>query len=97
MIRHIVLMSLRADAPPTAAQQIVEALRELPEKVPSLRDYQVGTDLGWGPGNATLAATAVFDDQAGYLEYRDHPAHREIIEKYIEPVRESRTAIQLEF
>jgi len=96
MIRHIVLVHLRPDAPADAAQQIVDALRDLPQKVPSIRDYQVGIDLGWGPDNATVAATAVFDDEAGYLEYRDHPAHREVIEKYIAPVRQSRAGIQFE-
>jgi hypothetical protein len=43
-----------------------------------------------------VAATATFDDVAGYLEYRDHPAHRGVIEQLIDPVRESRTAIQFE-
>ena len=53
-------------------------------------------DLAIAPGNATIAATAVFDDEAGYLEYRDHPAHRAVIQDHIDPVRESRAAIQFE-
>jgi len=96
MIRHIVLLTLRADAPPDAANAIVEALRGLPGVIPSIRDYQAGVDLGISSGNATVAATAVFDDEAGYAEYRDHPAHRAIIEQRIDPVRESRAAIQFE-
>jgi hypothetical protein len=96
MIRHIVLLTLRSDAPPGAAPAIVEALRGLPAVVPSIRDYQAGVDLGIGPGNATVAATATFDDAAGYLEYRDHPEHRAVIERYITPFRESRASIQYE-
>jgi hypothetical protein len=96
MIRHIVLLTLRSDAPPDAAGTIVEALRGLIGVVPSIRDYQAGVDLAIVPGNATVAATATFDDGAGYLEYRDHPAHRAVIERYIDPVRESRAAIQFE-
>jgi hypothetical protein len=96
MIRHIVLLTLRSDAPPEAAAAIVEALRGLTAEIPSIRDYQAGTDLGLGPGNASVAATATFDDDAGYLEYRDHPAHRAVIERYIDPVRESRASIQFE-
>jgi hypothetical protein len=94
MIRHIVLMTLRPDADPAAAQEIVEALRGLPAVIPAIRDYQAGVDLGISSGNATVAATSTFDDEAGYLEYRDHPAHREVIERLIDPVRESRAAIQ---
>jgi len=96
MIRHIVLLTLRSDAPPDAARSIVEALRGLTGVVPSIRGYQAGVDLGIGAGNATVAATATFDDEAGYLEYRDHPAHRAVIERHIDPVRESRAAIQFE-
>jgi len=96
MIRHIVLMTLRSDAPLDAADAIVEALRRLPGQIPAIREYQAGVDLGMAPGNATVAATAVFDDEDGYVEYRDHPAHRAVIEQRIDPVRESRAAIQIE-
>ena len=74
----------------------MEALRGLIGVVPSIRDYQAGVDLAIVPGNATVAATATFDDGVGYLEYRDHPAHRAVIERYIDPVRESRATIQFE-
>ena len=96
MLRHIVILTLRSDAPPEAAGTIVEALRGLTSVVPSIREYEAGVDLGIVPGNATVAATATFDDAAGYLEYRDHPAHRAVIERDIDPVRESRAAIQFE-
>ncbi len=96
MIRHIVLITLRSDAPAHAAGDIVEALRRLASTIPSIREYQAGVDLGLVTGNATVAATATFDDAAAYLEYRDHPAHRAVIEQYIDPVRESRSAIQFE-
>jgi len=96
MIRHIVLLTLRSDASLNAADSIVEALKGLPGVIPSIRDYEAGVDLGIAHGNATVAATSTFDDEAGYLEYRDHPAHRAIIERYIDPVRESRAAIQFE-
>jgi hypothetical protein len=96
MIRHIVLLTLKPDAPAEAATTIAEALRGLVGVVPSILEYQAGVDLGLVPGNATVAATATFDDEAGYLEYRDHPAHRAVIQKYIDPVRESRAGIQFE-
>ena len=96
MIRHIVLLTLRPDAPPEAAGTIVEALRGLTSVVPSIRDYQIGVDRGMASGNATVAATATFDDEADFLQYRDHPEHRAVIERYIDPVRESRAAVQFQ-
>ena len=59
MIRHIVLLTLRSDAPPDAADTIVGALRALTGVVPSIREYQAGVDLGIVDGNATVAATGV--------------------------------------
>lgn len=96
MIRHIVLLTLKKDAPPEAAANIVEQLRRLPRSIPSIREYQAGVDVGIVAGNATVAATALFDDHDGYLRYRDHPAHRAVIEQYVDPVREGRASIQFE-
>jgi len=96
MIRHIVLLTLKPDAPDDAPATIVAALRGLVGVVPSIRGYQAGVDLQIVPGNATIAATATFDDASGYLQYRDHPAHRAVIAELIDPVRESRASIQFE-
>ena len=96
MLRHIVLLTLRDDTPPEAVSAIVDALAALPAQIPSIRSYEVGADIGVNPGNATVAATALFDDVAGYLEYRDHPAHVKVIDELIAPVRIARSAVQFE-
>jgi hypothetical protein len=95
MLRHIVLMTLKADAPPETATTIAEALRTLPAQIPSIRGYEVGVDLGLSPGNATIGVVARFEDEAGFREYQDHPAHLAVIDTLIRPVREDRTAIQV--
>lgn len=41
--------------------------------------------------------TADFDNVAGYLAYRDHPRHREIVANYIAPIRAEGAAVQYEF
>ena len=48
------------------------------------------------PGNADFAVVADFDDAAGYLVYRDDPAHRRIIAEYLRPILASRAAVQFE-
>jgi hypothetical protein len=93
VIRHVVLLTIDPSAP-TAPQVIVEALRELPAAIPELRSYEVGVDLGLADGNATVAVVADFDDVDGYTTYRDHPAHRAVIEELISPVLVARTAVQ---
>jgi Stress responsive A/B Barrel Domain len=96
MLRHTVLLTLSTDPASEPTKAILEALRKLPAQVSSIREYEVGADLGLNEGNATIAVVAGFDDEKGYLEYRDHPAHRAVIDELITPVRTGRSAIQFE-
>jgi Stress responsive A/B Barrel Domain len=96
MLRHTVLLTLKTDPGSETTAAIVEALQKLPAQIPSIREYEVGADLGLNEGNATIAVVARFDDEKGYIEYRDHPAHRAVIDELITPVRQARTAIQFE-
>jgi hypothetical protein len=36
-------------------------------------------------------------EAAGYVSYRDHPRHQEIVAKYIAPIRAKGVAVQFEF
>jgi hypothetical protein len=96
MLRHTVLLTLSTEPASETTRTIIEALRKLPAQIPSIREYEVGTDLGLNEGNATIAVVARFDDEKGYVEYRDHPAHRAVIDELISPVRQGRSAIQFE-
>jgi hypothetical protein len=96
MLRHTVLLTLSTEPSSETTRTIIEALRKLPARIPSIREYEVGADLGLNEGNATIAVVARFDDEKGYVEYRDHPAHRAVIDELISPVRRGRAAIQFE-
>jgi Stress responsive A/B Barrel Domain len=60
------------------------------------RSYNVGADAGSVPGNADFAVVGDFEDAASYLAYRNHPAHRAVIEQTIQPIIAARPAIQYE-
>lgn len=97
MFRHVVLLRFRPDdsgSVDATVRAVTEALAVLPSQIAALRSYEVGTDLGLAADNAHLAVVADFDDEAGYVAYRDHPAHRAVIEDLILPALESRTAAQ---
>ncbi len=96
MIRHGVLLEFRASTPDAHLEQVVKRLRELPEQIPSVRGYTVGRDVGLADDNAQLAVSGDFDDVDGYLVYRDHPAHRAVIEELILPHLQTRSAVQFE-
>ncbi len=94
MLRHVVLLRLDDGADAAMVERIADALRALPDSVPSIRDYCVGVDQGLAEGNAQLSVVALFDDEAGYAEYRDHPDHVAIIDRHIRPVLAGRMATQ---
>ncbi len=58
-----------------------------------LRAYHAGPDAGLVEGNFDYAVVADFEDAESYLAYRDHPAHRAVIEQTITPIRQ-RVSVQ---
>lgn len=89
--RHVVLLTLDDSCD---VDGVVDALRELPGRIPELRSYVVGRDAGLAPGNATVAVVADFDDEAGFVTYRDHPEHQRVIAERITPHLVARSSVQ---
>lgn len=96
MFRHVVMFTWSEDATEAAKAAVVAGLTHLPDEVGSIRDYRFGADAGVNESNHDFAVVADFDDVAGYLEYRDHPAHRRLIEEHIAPILATRSAVQYE-
>lgn len=95
-IRHLVTLTFHDDTTDAQVDEIVAALRALPEAIPELRRYVVGTDVGRSTGNASMAIVADFDSWAGYEAYRDHPQHVAAATDLILPVLAGRGAVQHE-
>jgi hypothetical protein len=97
MFRHIVLFAWNQEATEEQKAEAAAQVASLPALVPTIRAFAFGADAGINSGNYDFAVTADFDDVAGYLAYRDDPRHREIVAKYLSPIRAERAAIQYEF
>ena len=98
MIRHIVLFGWKPEATEEQRQRVATELAKLPSIVPSVRAFASGPDAGLGRAdNFDFAVSADFEDEAGYLAYRDDPGHRDIVQRYILPITAQRAAVQLEF
>ncbi len=94
MIRHVVLLSWTTEATGEQNQRVASELRQLVPQLTGLRAYHVGPDAGLTEGNFDFAVIADFDDAESYRAYRDHPAHRAIIEQFITPVLQDRASVQ---
>src|ERR1700752_943167 len=97
MIRHTVLFKWAADATDEQKKAAATEVAKLPSIVPSVRAFASGPDAGLNQGNFDFAVTADFDDEDGYVAYRDDPGHREVVQRYITPILDRRAAVQFEF
>jgi hypothetical protein len=96
VIRHIALLTFVDGAPDEQIDAIQSALSKLPGRLPRLRSYVIGRDLGINEGNASFAVVADFDNVDDYVVYRDDPVHRRIISELITPILASRAGAQYE-
>jgi hypothetical protein len=96
VIRHIVLLTFVEEATDAQIQAVGDALSQLPARLPEVRAYVIGRDLGINPGNASFAVAADFEDADGYIAYRDDAEHKRIIAELITPILAARTAVQYE-
>jgi hypothetical protein len=96
MFRHVVLFRWTPEVTAEQRAAVTSALRALPGAIPSIRAYHVGDDAGVNDGNHDYAVVADFDDVAGYVAYRDHPAHGAVIVEHIAPILAERAAVQYE-
>jgi len=95
LIRHTVVFRFAEGTPAERVQAIREALMGLPGRVPEVRSFSCGGDLGLREGNADFAIVAEFDDEDGWRAYQDDPEHQRIIRELIAPVTEQRLAAQI--
>lgn len=96
MIRHVVLFSWKPEATAEQVKALGAELAKMPTAIGAIRAYKFGPDLGINPANSDYVVVADFDDAAGYVSYRDDPAHRELVARYVTPILASRAAIQFE-
>jgi hypothetical protein len=94
MIRHVVLFAWIPEATDKQKHQVAEELGALPPLLTGLRSFHAGPDAGIIEGNFDFAVVADFEDTESYLAYRNHPAHRAVVDQVISPVTKDRVAVQ---
>ncbi|MGD0561153.1 MAG: Dabb family protein [Streptosporangiaceae bacterium] len=97
MFRHSVLFAWKPEATPEQKKEAASRIASLPSLLPTVRAFAAGPDAGVNADSFDYAVTVDFDDEAGYLSYRDDPQHREIVAKYIAPITAERAAVQYQF
>jgi quinol monooxygenase YgiN len=81
VLRHLVLLRFKADAPVEGVAGIERAFVALREQIDGVRDLEWGTDVspeGLAKG-FTHAFLLTFDDAAARDAYLPHPAHQAFV------------------
>lgn len=94
--RHVALFKWVEGTTTGQQDEVAAKLGELPGLIPEIKGYDLGVNAGVNPGAYDFALVADFADLDGYLAYRDHPAHRAVVDDYIAPITAERASIQYE-
>ncbi|MFI0450687.1 Dabb family protein [Actinomadura sp. 6N118] len=94
--RHVVMFKWAAGTTTGQQDEVATRLTGLTGVIPEIALLSVGADAGVNQGNHDFVVVADFADQDAYVAYRDHPAHRAVIDEYIKPILAERAAIQYE-
>jgi hypothetical protein len=97
VLRHVVMVRLAQDMTDARKEALRAGLGRLPEVIPEIRSFRFGEDAGLNEGNFDFVVTADFDDADGYLAYRDHPDHKQLVAELMGPFVTKRAAVQFEW
>jgi hypothetical protein len=82
MLRHVVMFEFKAASSEKDIQNVVDAFRALPDKIPQIVDFEFGTNNS--PENLADGFThcflVSFSSEEGRAAYLPHPAHQEFVE-----------------
>jgi hypothetical protein len=94
-VRHVVVFRWQPDVTSDDVAAIDAALATLPARIPSLRAYHHGPDLGLGEGRWDYGIVAECDDVAGWRAYEQHPAHQQVVTEVLRSRIAERAAVQI--
>lgn len=96
VFRHAVLLRFRDEATEDQIQAVLDGLGTMPARIPRIRRYDFGRDLGVMEGNPDVALVADFDSVEDWRAYQEHPDHVKLVTEVIRPILESMTRVQYE-
>ena len=94
--RHVVMFKWAEGTTTGQQDEVAAKLGELPGTIPEIGAWSMGVNAGVSPEGYDFVVVADFADRDAYLVYRDHPAHRGVVDAFITPIAARRAFIQYE-
>lgn len=85
MVTHVVMYRLHD---PNELDEVVERLRGMAGRIPSLRSVRAGRDVNRGPNAHELVLITEHDSTEALAAYQQDPYHREIVAWLSEKIRD---------
>lgn len=75
MIKHIVFFKFKPETTAAERKQALDGLRELPDKIDVIREFEIGEDVLRGPRSWDCVLIATYDDLEALDKYNRHDDH----------------------
>lgn len=96
MIVHIVLFKWNYDASEEKIEEVMAQLKAMNGKIPGIVELSCGEDFTGRADGYSHGLLVKFNTKAELLQYGPHPVHRNVVDTYINPIRESVLAFDYE-
>lgn len=83
MIRHVVLWRFRPGLSAERKESFHVAVSALPAQIPAIDRMVCGPALGLQPGDIDYVLVLDFEDPGAFRKYKDHDAHRRLIDDQV--------------
>jgi hypothetical protein len=93
MLHHVIELRFHESTTDEQVQEMADGLLGLRKQIDTIRSMRMGRDLGLRADNFDFASLLEFDDQAGYLAFRDHPAHQQWVHDHVRPIITERAGV----
>lgn len=93
MLHHVISLRFHEGTTDEQIQRMTDGLLALRNQIGTIRSMRMGRDLRIRPDNFDFSSLTEFDDEAGYLEFRDHPAHQQVVRELIQPIMAERAGV----
>jgi Stress responsive A/B Barrel Domain len=96
MVHHIVCFRFRDGTPPEQIRAAGDALRDLQGRIPEIRAIRWGPNLAASAGEYSHVLTVALEDMPALARYLEHPAHLDVVERCLAPIRTARLALDID-
>lgn len=93
MLHHVIELRFNEGTTDDQIEAMMSGLMGLKDVIGTIRSIRMGKDLRIRQDNFHFASLIEFDDEGGYLEFRDHPEHQRVVRELIQPIMAERAGV----